>query len=318
MKRWLAALLILTLTLPALAEDLPEPEPIMQQLPEDEPTEDAPAEEEPTEEEPSEEEPTEDEPTEDVPTEDAPTEDAPTEDTPTEDAPTEDAPLEEVPFEIEPLEDEAVPEEEAAPYTAAQIEQIQNWLIALKYLEEGRATGEYDAETASAVSAFQSDNGLNVTGECDETTYALLKQLGQEALDAEGGETGDDDGDEIDVTQIQAWLFALGYLDESQRTGEYDEATDAAVRRFQADNALEVTGECDPVTLALLSALADAAGREETGYTAEQLRQIQTWLIALGYLRAESPTGTLDEATTAAIRAFQGDVLLEEIGRAHV
>lgn len=202
---------------------------------------------------------------------------------------------------VEPKEgdDDLTVGEEEGP-DADQISDIQKWLIALKYLEEGHITGEYDDDTAGAVAAFQQDHELEVTGICDETTYSLLKQLGKAALEEE-----DDGGDTLDVIQVQAWLRVLGYLSDSQLTGEMDEATVNALASFQQDNSLAPTGIGDAETLVLLKTLAEAASAAETGLTTEQIKQIQAWLVALKYLAKENQTGIYDDATIIAVKAFQ-------------
>lgn len=63
-----------------------------------------------------------------------------------------------------------------------EVLRVQRWLIALMYLPEDHLTGEYDEMTLLAVATFQADMELEITGECDEETYALLKLLGEAAL----------------------------------------------------------------------------------------------------------------------------------------
>ena len=70
-----------------------------------------------------------------------------------------------------------------------------------------------------------------------------------------------------EVLRIQGWLVALNYLSASQQTGIYDDATRAAVARFQSDNGLTATGACDSATYALLQQKAtggsDAQGQSD-------------------------------------------------------
>ena len=59
------------------------------------------------------------------------------------------------------------------------------------------------------------------------------------------GDTGDE------VKHIQEKLIELEYL-EGEATGVYDEATEEAVRRFQREHSLLLTGMADEVTRRIL------------------------------------------------------------------
>lgn len=48
------------------------------------------------------------------------------------------------------------------------------------------------------------------------------------------------------VTRLQKRLIELGYLGSGGADGEYGPKTVKAVRRFQSDNGLDVTGRADP------------------------------------------------------------------------
>ena len=81
--------------------------------------------------------------------------------------------------------------------TGADVKDLQEALIALGYgLPEHGADGEYGAETAAAVAAFQRDRGeLEVDGEYGALTHAAL----MEALSALEGEPGDEDAPDEDA-----------------------------------------------------------------------------------------------------------------------
>ena len=65
-----------------------------------------------------------------------------------------------------------------------------------------------------------------------------------------------------DVAQIQTRLRELGYL-TTEPTGVFDDDTEAALRRFQRDQGLLVTGMADRVTVELLNT-TDRKAAEET------------------------------------------------------
>jgi branched-chain amino acid transport system substrate-binding protein len=110
------------------------------------------------------------------------------------------------------------------------------------------------------------------------------------------------------VTQLQLALKALGYFD-GDITGVYDEATTAAVAALQRDLGLPDTGEFDEAT--------DAALRERLGGRldafAASVTELQQALTERGYY-----TGPIDgrysAELTAAIKAFQRDLGVPETG----
>lgn len=107
------------------------------------------------------------------------------------------------------------------------------------------------------------------------------------------------------VVQVQDELYARGYLQE-EGDGQYGQRTEAAVKVFQSENELEVTGVVDDTTYEML-----IHGEEA------HRRKARERLVALGYLDAAAeeitiesirkfqqangmePTGELDEATLA-------------------
>ncbi len=110
------------------------------------------------------------------------------------------------------------------------------------------------------------------------------------------------------VTQLQLALKALGYFD-GDITGVYDEATTAAVAALQRDLGLPDTGEFDEATDA---ALRDRLGGRLDAFTAS-VTELQQALAERGYY-----TGPIDgrysTELTAAIKAFQRDLGVPETG----
>ena len=110
------------------------------------------------------------------------------------------------------------------------------------------------------------------------------------------------------VTQLQQALKVLGYFD-GDITGVYDEATTAAVAALQRDLGLPDTGQFDEAT--------DAAMRERLGVGVStfgtSVSQLQQALADRGFY-----TGPIDgrysAATIEAVRAFQRDLGVPETG----
>ena len=91
----------------------------------------------------------------------------------------------------------------------------------------------------------------------------LLTMAATAALAEDGIVRPGDQGEE--VTRIQQKLIELEYL-EGDATGIYDEATEEAVRKFQRQNGLLVTGEADSVTRRVLETATRHAGDYSGSY----------------------------------------------------
>ena len=205
---------------------------------------------------------------------------------------------------------------------------IQQMLIDLGYLDT-KATGKYREATQKAVRQFQSEYGLEVTGEVDGETEVML--LNAEYRTLENGDDGED------VKRMQQALKDLGYLD-ANATGKFRSATEKAVVSFQEAHGLKASGKADIETQRLLfggSAMPKAgkltptpapdlgdltdmvvAGDGEAieeypykkkltrGAKGEDVKQVQTRLTELGFF--DGPiSGNYMNQTMAAVKAFQ-------------
>ena len=81
----------------------------------------------------------------------------------------------------------------------------------------------------------------------------IAAAAGEESEILRRGDTGEQ------VRQIQIRLIELGYLEE-EASGVFDEATEAALIRFQADHGLLKTGMGDRTTIAILETTTQKAG----------------------------------------------------------
>ncbi|MDO4837455.1 MAG: peptidoglycan-binding protein [Clostridia bacterium] len=108
-----------------------------------------------------------------------------------------------------------------------------------------------------------------------------------------------DEGD--DVSTLQYRLKDLYYL-TSEATGVYDAATTAAIKSFQEDFSLEVTGEADAKTQSLLFAAQYRPLKK--GCIGDDVKELQTRLTVLGYYKGKVSGEYLD-ATEEAVRAYQ-------------
>ncbi len=133
------------------------------------------------------------------------------------------------------------------------------------------------------------------------TLAAILAIMGLSAAMADAIWQRGDTGSE--VTRIQARLQELGYLD-TDPTGTFDEATEAAVLAFQGRNSLLKTGMADSKTLEVLfSDSARPAQKQEERKTwdswglteeepAEGYAEAEVWDAAVSFAYAPMPTAT--------------------------
>lgn len=119
-----------------------------------------------------------------------------------------------------------------------EVTDLQTKLAELGYYN-GNISGRYREGTRAAIREFQSDYGLDVTGEADADVQAALYQAKYRAL--ERGDSGED------VKRLQARLTELGYYN-GKLSGDYLEGTTAGIKSFQKKTGLEQTGKADVLT----------------------------------------------------------------------
>jgi len=154
----------------------------------------------------------------------------------------------------------------------------------------GTPDGTLDPETREAIRAYQSDAGLEVTG---EATTALLEHLRRSATSY-----GDDNDTQVkrDIEdQLQRQGYAVGAVD-----GVIDTPSRRAIRAYQSGAGLAVTGEANDQLLAHLQA------SNASPLTINDIAETQWQLSRLGYLDAVDG-GVTGAESTAAIRKYQGD-----------
>ena len=163
---------------------------------------------------------------------------------------------------------------------------LQRTLMGLGYFD-GQPDGTYGYTTTTAVSRFQLANGLEQTGIADGAVMLRLYQgkpiSWDEFLEGSTAAAGDSGAK---VRTLQYWLDSKGYF-EGECTGRYGESTQRAVRQFQSDSGLEVSGDADLETCRALftdvdDLLADASALRR-GATGAEVDELCRSLSALGY-----------------------------------
>lgn len=136
----------------------------------------------------------------------------------------------------------------------ADVRELQMKLIALGYdLGSYGADGEFGDCTEMAVRKFQKDKGLSVTGQYDSATHLALCAGESTARVLYNFTEGPD------VKEMQSMLISVGYSCGScGADGEFGNDTEKAVKKFQKDKGLTVTGKYDVTTRDALTALLDA------------------------------------------------------------
>ena len=167
----------------------------------------------------------------------------------------------------------------------AKQRKAQQQLKGLGYLEH-----DADQTTAEAIAAFQQANGLEATGELDDETLALM-----------------DSGDaKSDIVRVQERLKALGYL-QGAADGDFGAKSVAALKWFQREHNLEVTGESSDATW---DALFSESAKEvyptlnSVSENAGAVKKLQQKLIDLGFLSGKAD-GDYGAKTYDAVLEFQ-------------
>ena len=186
---------------------------------------------------------------------------------------------------------------------ADDIKECQQKLISLGYLS-GKADGILGSQTAQALKAYQKDRGLSVTGVYDEETQQMMQRK------AGGTYAKGDRGAE--VKRYQRRLLRTGYL-EGHADGVFGSATEKAVRNFQKDNKLQVTGRLDEKTMKELEAISEGNGEIFLGERGMKVARLQNHLILHGFV-VESSDGIFGESTQKQLIAFQRFKKLKQTG----
>ncbi len=210
------------------------------------------------------------------------------------------------------------------------VRSVQDRLRDLGYFPRS-STGQLGPVTKQALTNFQRDYQLSLTGRPDTATVTALNSLAEDDrpfkttytnyTELRFGDSG------ADVSDLQRRLQQLGYFNANP-TGSFREITLNAVRYFQRINRLRVTGVADRQTLALLfgstrpippvtppETISGNGGCKglRFGDRGATVDLIQRQLKALGYFEG-GVDGKFRERTLYAVTRFQQDYNLVSDG----
>jgi peptidoglycan hydrolase-like protein with peptidoglycan-binding domain len=185
-----------------------------------------------------------------------------------------------------------------------QIEDLQRALNQLGY-SAGPPDGVMGPATRGAIRTYQADHGLPLTG---EFSLSLLDHVRSTLAAVESPEPAPAAVPEEQlITSIQAELRRRGY-DVPVVSGRLDAPTEAAIRAYERDRGLPVTGEPSERLLADLTGVTPEAPVDR-----ELVREIQRELQRRGYDIAVAD-GVIGPTTRNAIRTYQADAGLPITG----
>jgi len=166
-------------------------------------------------------------------------------------------------------------------------------LYYLNYLADEPKSNVFDEETSAVVKKYQTDKNLFLSGLIDKATF---DSISNEQIIYSQGKTGKE------IKDLQLILLYLGYLDVYP-SGYYGTVTTQAVKKYQTDNNLTVSGKLDIKTQ---QSLKNEKYSFSLGQKSNAILEMQKILISMGYL-VDSADGTFDDNTKTAVESFQKD-----------
>ncbi len=196
-----------------------------------------------------------------------------------------------------------------------EVKELQQKLADIHYLADKYVTGFFGPATREAVINYQKDKSIDQTGVAAEKTFESLFMTSD--IDPTLVLKLEDEGN--DVKMIQKALVNLGYLASDKVTGYYGEATESAVKKFQKENGISVTGVTAKMTIEKINDLSNVVKLDETrnyksGDEDEGVKALQKRLCQLGYLEEKYVTGYYGAITVSAVKQFQKSNQISQTG----
>lgn len=216
-----------------------------------------------------------------------------------------------------------------------EVTRLQQALINSSISVKGGADGIFGSATAAAITAFQTSDGVKVTGLVDITTAIALGLVpGSQPLIAQPtttttlapttttvaptttttttttttvpivavfaavGQTGEN------VKTLQKALLTSGVALRGGADGKFGSATTAAIKEFQTALRISSTGIVDQLTAQLLGLVAGPV-LPKLGDSGSSVARMQTLLISVSIIVSGGADGKFGPATQKAIVAYQ-------------
>ncbi|WP_394523971.1 peptidoglycan-binding protein [Lacrimispora sp. JR3] len=176
---------------------------------------------------------------------------------------------------------------------------LQQRLMDLGFMDNDEPTQYFGNVTEAAVKTYQRQNGLDQDGIVGAQTLESIMSPSAKYYAVSKGVAGDD------ILRIQTRLYELGYLaNAAQVSGNFGDETEAAVKKLQEVNSLNIDGKVGRQTINLLYSEEIKPNLISYGEKSDVVLVSQQRLKALGYLLSE-PDGAYGNDTVTAVKQFQ-------------
>lgn len=202
---------------------------------------------------------------------------------------------------------------------------LQQLLVNAGIHVAGGVDGIYGPGTTAAVAEYQGRRGLTPSGVVDVATATALGMLPATPLLARGAHSDA-------VTLVQQQLIKVGIPLRGGADSWYGPATEAAVKAFQTAKGLNLTGQVDAATAAILANAAASVSFAaptpaptpapttasspvlQRGASGDAVKAFQQQLIKVGFRPNGGADGIFGLATVTALQRFQQSVGLPVTG----
>lgn len=198
--------------------------------------------------------------------------------------------------------------------------QIQAALVSAGIRLVGGVDGTFGPMTANALREFQTRQGLTATGVVDQATAVALGVATAPALLVRTGLQRNATG--ANVADLQRALVNSGISVVGGVDGVFGPATERALRQFQTERGLEVTGTVTDATANALSGISTTPQAPamtslvgiRIGANGQVVRTVQQAVINAGIRFPGGADGIFGPATANALRIFQSQAGLKVTG----
>lgn len=185
---------------------------------------------------------------------------------------------------------------------SSTVMEVQRELNQLGY-NAGPADGLMGARTRSAIQAYQRDSNLRVDGQATASLLSHLRGTARGGTPAAPAPVAEPRSQQI--ANIQNTLRSLGYRIE-RPSGQLTDETRAAIRSYESDHGLLMSGEPSAELLRHMRQRAEAGSAAPAAPAADAntVARIQTELRVRGY-PIPTVSGQMDAQTRQAISEYQ-------------